>query len=167
MDIAVGIDVGTTGVRAVAMDRAGAVVAKAEAAMPAPALIEGHLRQDAQIWWAAVSEALDRLGIAVERSRIAAIGVDGTSGTILPIDAGGSPLGLASMYNDTAHASDAARVAALAPRDTAARGAKMEDRRPDLIILDDLDRETDSHPVTDRKIATLTRAVLPAGSADV
>lgn len=46
--------------------------------------------------------------------------------------------------------------------DTAARGIKLEDRRPDLIILDDLDDALDSVGVTERKINALTRTILPA-----
>jgi sugar (pentulose or hexulose) kinase len=123
MDLALGIDVGTSGVRAVAMDRNGALIASAEAAMPAPTRINGHLRQDAHIWRVALCETLDQLRLAVDLERIAAVAVDGTSGTIVPLDAGGSPLALASMYNDTGEENAVAQVSAAAPRDTAARGA--------------------------------------------
>lgn len=51
--------------------------------------------------------------------------------------------------------------------DTAARGVKLDDARPDLIILDDIDGEDDSPHVTARKVAALTRKLLPAGSGDV
>lgn len=50
--------------------------------------------------------------------------------------------------------------------DSAARGVKLEDARPDFMVLDDLDKETDSPAATERKIKTLTRGVLPASSAD-
>jgi hypothetical protein len=46
--------------------------------------------------------------------------------------------------------------------DTAARGIKLEDRRPDLIILDDLDDALDGPAITARKINALTRTLLPA-----
>jgi hypothetical protein len=51
--------------------------------------------------------------------------------------------------------------------DTAARGVKLDEARPDLIILDDIDGEEDSPHVTARKVAALTRKLLPAGSGDV
>jgi sugar (pentulose or hexulose) kinase len=123
MDIAVGIDIGTSGVRAVAMDQSGAILQKAEASMPPPLRVNGHLRQAPQTWWSAACETLDQLRHAIDFRRVAAIAVDGTSGTIIPIDAGGTPLDPASMYNDTAENGDAAKVSAVAPRDTAARGA--------------------------------------------
>ncbi len=51
--------------------------------------------------------------------------------------------------------------------DTAARGAKMEDQRPDFIVIDDVDHEHDTESIIQRKIVTLTKGVLPAGSEDV
>lgn len=51
--------------------------------------------------------------------------------------------------------------------DTATRGVKLEDARPDLLILDDIDGGLDSAATTARKIKTITRALLPAGSADL
>ncbi len=51
--------------------------------------------------------------------------------------------------------------------DTAARGVKLEEMRPDLIIFDDIDSETDSREVTEKKIKIITRKLIPAGSKDV
>lgn len=51
--------------------------------------------------------------------------------------------------------------------DTAMRGIKVEERRPDLIIFDDLDAKHDTQRTTQRKIETLTTSLLPAGTADV
>lgn len=45
--------------------------------------------------------------------------------------------------------------------DTAARGVKVDDVRPDWIVLDDLDSETDSLATTEKKIHQLTRRILP------
>lgn len=50
--------------------------------------------------------------------------------------------------------------------DTGARGAKVEDQRPDMIILDDLDELGESAPVTLKRIEMLTKTILPAGSND-
>jgi predicted phage terminase large subunit-like protein len=51
--------------------------------------------------------------------------------------------------------------------DTAARGIKIDEDRPDFIVLDDLDSEGDSSSVIRRKILALTRKILPAGSDDL
>lgn len=46
--------------------------------------------------------------------------------------------------------------------DTAARGVKLDEDRPDLIVLDDLDDALDAPGTTERKINALTRTILPA-----
>lgn len=50
--------------------------------------------------------------------------------------------------------------------DAAARGVKLDDVRPDLIVLDDVDARHDSAETTAKKVETLTESVLPTGSAD-
>lgn len=50
--------------------------------------------------------------------------------------------------------------------DTAARGIKVDDDRPDLMVLDDIDGRHDSAAATQKKIETLTTTILPAGSSD-
>lgn len=50
--------------------------------------------------------------------------------------------------------------------DTAARGIKIDDQRPDLIVFDDVDDVRDGPSVVERKIRGLTRAILPAQSED-
>ncbi|MGE5619551.1 MAG: hypothetical protein ACM3US_09875 [Sphingomonadaceae bacterium] len=51
--------------------------------------------------------------------------------------------------------------------DTAARGIKLEDVRPDLIIVDDIDDGSDSPKTTAKKTRDLTTKILPAGSNDL
>jgi len=50
--------------------------------------------------------------------------------------------------------------------DTAVRGAKVKEQRPDFVILDDIDGKHDTAKKTSKKIETLTTSVLPAGSQD-
>jgi hypothetical protein len=50
--------------------------------------------------------------------------------------------------------------------DSAARGIKLENMRPDLMVFDDIDSEQDSEAMTEKKIKTITRKLLPAGSQD-
>jgi hypothetical protein len=50
--------------------------------------------------------------------------------------------------------------------DSAARGIKLEHMRPDLMVFDDIDSEHDSTAGTEKKIRTITRKLLPAGSTD-
>lgn len=51
--------------------------------------------------------------------------------------------------------------------DTTARGVKMDEDRPDLMVLDDLDEEHDDRRAVEKKILSLTRKLLPAGSEDL
>ena len=51
--------------------------------------------------------------------------------------------------------------------DSASRGAKVEDARPDFMIFDDVDGKLDSPATTEKKIATITTSLLPAGSNDL
>ncbi len=50
--------------------------------------------------------------------------------------------------------------------DTAKRGSKILDNRPDFMIFDDIDAKSDSSMVTQKKIDTITTSLLPAGSTD-
>lgn len=51
--------------------------------------------------------------------------------------------------------------------DTAGRGVKLEENRPDFIILDDIDGELDTMEAVEKNIKRLSRKLLPAGSEDV
>lgn len=50
---------------------------------------------------------------------------------------------------------------------TGTRGVKFEQQRPDFFVLDDVDELGDSAEATEKKIATFTHTLLPAGSASV
>lgn len=50
--------------------------------------------------------------------------------------------------------------------DVAARGLKLEDQRPDAIIFDDIDARHDTKGATEKKIATITDSLLPAGAGN-
>lgn len=50
--------------------------------------------------------------------------------------------------------------------DTGSRGSKIEENRPDLIVIDDVDDLFDSTQTTLKKIEILSKTILPAGSND-
>ena len=117
MSVTLGIDIGTSGVRALLADAQGAEQARGEAA------IASERRREPAAIAAAVGAALANLGARREWSGLAALAVDGTSGTILAVDGAGTPLGAALLYNDRADPALVARIAALAPPESAAHGA--------------------------------------------
>jgi hypothetical protein len=51
--------------------------------------------------------------------------------------------------------------------DSAARGVKLDEQRPDAELFDDIDSETDSKEATAKKVKIITRKLLPAGSDDL
>ena len=118
--LVIGVDVGTSGVRAVAMDAAFAIRHQAGVKLAD----FGTDWRDAAIWWRAVEAALDALFRLVDVSQVRALAVDGTSGTVLPIDGDGEPLAGALMYSDKVE--DVAILSAIAgqaPPESAAHGA--------------------------------------------
>src|SRR5689334_8890762 len=97
-----GLDLGTSGVRAVVVDAGGAVQALAREPLP-PSRREGtRVMQDPAAWWEAARRALSAVLARVDRRALAALAVDGTSGTLLLTDARGMPLAPALMYDDAA-----------------------------------------------------------------
>lgn len=45
--------------------------------------------------------------------------------------------------------------------DTASRGAKADELRPDMIVFDDIDHQHDTPRAVDKKISTITQSILP------
>src|SRR6516165_1872537 len=122
-DLALGIDVGTSGVRAAALDGDGRRAAFAAAPMPAPLETNGWVTQDPAIWWDAARCALSALARQIDLERVGAIAVDGTSGTVVAVDANRRPVAPAQMYNSRARAEIVRTIAAVAPPESAAHGA--------------------------------------------
>jgi hypothetical protein len=50
--------------------------------------------------------------------------------------------------------------------DAAARGVKIDNYRPDLIVMEDVDDRHDTARIVDRKLHSITDSVLPTGSPD-
>lgn len=120
--LAVGIDFGTSGCRAVAIDGGGAVRAEVRQPLPPPERRGVEVEQNPALWVAALDALLAQLVAAVPAGDIGALAVDATSGTTLLADADGVPLGPALMYNDGRAVAEATAIAAVAPRESAAHG---------------------------------------------
>lgn len=118
--LGLGIDVGTSGVRVAALDDDLTVVMVTKATMD---LSKGP-RNDPAVWLGALTDALSAMLQAIDASSIDAVCVDGTSGTVLALDAAAEPIGHALMYNDAVDdPSIPEAIAAVAPRQSAAHGA--------------------------------------------
>jgi sugar (pentulose or hexulose) kinase len=122
-DLALGIDVGTSGVRLAAIDRDERVVAFAETAMPPPRRDGDRITQDPAIWLGGLEEAMGRLAGMLDLRRVKGLAVDGTSGTLVAVDDAGRAMTPASLYNDRADDAAIAAVGRAAPAASAALGA--------------------------------------------
>jgi D-ribulokinase len=118
-----GIDCGTSGLRGVVIDAAGAVVAEAHRPFPSGTA-------EPAIWARAMDGVVGQLAAV---GGILAVAVDATSGTLLLTDGSGDPLGEALLYNDASAAHLAGRIAALAPPESAAHGGTSPAAR--LLLL--------------------------------
>ncbi len=119
-DLFLGLDIGTSGARAILIDREGAVRAEGKAAMAE----FGENHRSPAAWWGAASEATRTALAQAEPAAVRAIAVDGTSGTMVGLDSEGAPIGNGIMYNDPCQdAGLLARIADAAPGDSAALGA--------------------------------------------
>lgn len=104
-----GIDFGTSGARACAIDAGGAI--RAESSRAFGALAE-HERADA--WRDTLWELVASLPPAI-RARLSDIALDGTSGTVLACDDALRPLHAPLPYDDDRAEAEAGQIATLAP----------------------------------------------------
>jgi sugar (pentulose or hexulose) kinase len=90
MGYALGVDFGTSGVRAILIDTAATPVWTQRVALE---------RQTPEAWWGALSTLFDRIPEEF-RQQMAAIAVNGTSGTVFLCDQRGQPISDILLYND-------------------------------------------------------------------
>jgi len=118
-----GIDVGTSGVRACLIDADARLLDSVHTPLPPPRHDGAHCEQDPQLWWQALTHVLDELAAHRDLHAVTAMALDATSSTLLACNAQGEPLAPALMYNDRRAVDEAARIAAIAPRESGAHGA--------------------------------------------
>ncbi len=123
MDLFLGIDLGTSGCRAIVIDSNHQVQAQASTSITAPLQQGVFVEQDPDLWWDAVCRVLYSLQNTISMQSIRAIAIDGTSGTLLAADEYGTPLDKALMYNDARSVEEAALIKKFAPPQSGAHGA--------------------------------------------
>jgi xylulokinase len=101
----VGLDVGTTGVKAIAIDDEGEVVARAEESYPLSTPQPGWAEQDPDDWVRASEAALDALDVDV-----GAVGLSGQMHGLVSLDADDVPLRPAILWNDQRTAAECAEL---------------------------------------------------------
>lgn len=94
----VGIDVGTSGVKGVAIDTGGEVIAQAAASYPLSTPRPGWAEQDPEDWWQATSSVLHRL--RMDAGSPGGIGLSGQMHGLVALDSGDQVLRPAILWND-------------------------------------------------------------------
>jgi xylulokinase len=97
-----GIDLGTSSLKAVLFDVELNSIASSVMSYPSLYPREGWVEQDATVWWSAVIQAMKEI---LEKSRInpadiAGIGIDSQSSVALPLDINGHPLRPGPLWMD-------------------------------------------------------------------
>jgi len=101
----VGLDVGTTGVKTVAISEAGEVLACAAEEYPLSMPRPGWAEQDPEDWWRASERALGRLGVEP-----AGIGLSGQMHGLVALDSSDRVLRPAMLWNDQRTSAECAEI---------------------------------------------------------
>jgi len=110
-----GVDFGTSGCRLVLIDRQKNQVYHQQQRYPHPE------KQSPEVWWESLSQLLLACPVNLKQ-KLAAIAIDGTSGTLLLADKEGNPSSCNLMYNDARARDEAKLVSVIAPPESGAQG---------------------------------------------
>lgn len=98
--VAIGIDLGTSSVKVVAVAEGSRVVGRTRRSYPTARPETGVAEQSAQDWLDAVRGALGELAAIVDPHRWRAFGLSAMLPTLVELDAGGNPVGPAITWED-------------------------------------------------------------------
>jgi xylulokinase len=102
----IGLDVGTTAVKALAVDEDGAILARSEVSYPLSTPRPGWSEQDPEDWWGATERALGELGV----DEPAGIGLSGQMHGLVALDDGDRVIRPAILWNDGRTAAECAEI---------------------------------------------------------
>ncbi len=101
MKYILGIDVGTTGTKALLFRQDGLLMGHAYRGYPTATPCPGFSEQDPEDWWQAVKETVGQLCRHREvAENVAAIAISAQGGTVAPVDADLRPLAPAAVWSD-------------------------------------------------------------------
>jgi xylulokinase len=102
----VGLDIGTTGVKALALSPTGEVLARAEEGYPFEVPRPGWAEQDPELWWRGAEAALAALGL----EEIAGVGLSGQMHGLVLLDDRERVLRPAILWNDQRTGAECAEI---------------------------------------------------------
>ena len=106
MTALLGIDVGTSGVKALALSPSGEILARAERAYPLSTPQPGWAEQDPEAWWSAASDAIAEISVEGEP----VLGLSGQMHGLVVLDEEGRVLRPAILWNDQRTSAECAEI---------------------------------------------------------
>jgi len=106
----IGVDVGTSGLKAVAMDEGGRIVAQAGADYPLMTPRPGWSEQDPEAWWSAACRSLRDLADKIEGREIRALGLTGQMHGSVFLDRHAAVIRPALLWNDARTGDECAEI---------------------------------------------------------
>ena len=118
--VLLGADVGTSGLKLLALDSSGAVVAEAESGYDADRPRPGWAQTEPAVWRAALDDALARVAPALAGHPVAGLGLSGQMHGAVLVDDTGAPLAPALLWPDQRATAELRRWRELPAADRAA-----------------------------------------------
>ncbi|HEY9607135.1 MAG TPA: xylulokinase [Allocoleopsis sp.] len=116
IDVVIGLDLGTGGVRAIAVDLQGKIIAQATRSYPLLTPHPGWTEQNPSDWVEASLEALSNVTQQLEGHRAIALGLSGQMHGMVPLDAEGRVIRAAILWNDQRTGKAVEAIEAIVPR---------------------------------------------------
>ena len=110
MSLLLGIDVGTTGSKAILLEPNGEVIAEATAEYPMTVPKPGWAEQNPEDWWQATIKSVRQVLISARGETIAGIGLTGQMHGLVLLDEAGRVLWPCIMWNDQRTAAQCAEI---------------------------------------------------------
>ena len=100
-DLLIGVDVGTSALKAVLVSQEGQIISSCEHAYSLTHPAPGYVEQHAQDWWEALCIAVHTVTKSIDPARVCALGLSTQGGTLQPVNAHGEALCNAISWMDT------------------------------------------------------------------
>lgn len=114
-----GIDVGTSGIRAIVIGEDNHVLASSMQSMPPPEQPQPqYFEQQPKVWWQTLQSVLTILASQFDFKQIVSVSLDATSGTVLLVNEQGKPLTSGLMYNDQRALKFVEKIKCVAPENS-------------------------------------------------
>ncbi len=112
MSVTLGIDIGTSGTKAIAIDEKGVILASATAEYPCDHPRPGWSEQSPDLWWAATKTTVSQVmsSSKFQRSDVVGVGLSGQMHGSVFLDAAGEVIRPALLWNDQRTAAECAEI---------------------------------------------------------